>query len=381
MKRLLLKTLILCISGATGFALLSAADVKPDGEPSRSKGPQYSFSTTVSWGDEFNYTGAPDPAKWGLDEGNGFYGWGNQEQQYYTRRTDNAFVNGQTLKITAKAETYLGFNFTSAKLNTVDKRMFRYGRIEIRAKLPLKGGMWPAIFMFGEDHQWYNLNSWPECGEIDVIELNGNAPHLIHNHIHSGYFNYASGRPKGQQTVVSGNAGKFNNYRIDWTPGYIRWFINDVQSFEFKNDGGGHSHWPFDDWFNLVLALSVGGNFVGAIDQAALPQSYEIDYVRYYQLLGAYGKAPKIRPAAPVMAVSQVTKRKSESFTFAVRSKPPKSTIKWYANGSFIASGDSLKIPAITPVGSYTGAVVAVDNATGVSSKAVVITINVVPDP
>ncbi len=374
---------VCCIIGLTSLSVAYAGFFGPDlnGDRSVLSIEKYRFNPAISWGDEFNYTGAPDSAKWGLDEGNGYYGWGNKEQQYYTRRIDNAVVKGNTLQIIARAEAFHGFQFTSAKLNTLDKRMFQYGRFEIRAKLPVSGGMWPAIFMFGEDHQWYNLQSWPDCGEIDLIELNGNAPHLIHNHIHSGYFNYARGRPAGHQTSVSGNAGKFNIYRIDWTPDYIRWFINDVQSFEFKNDGGGHSHWPFDDWFNLVLALSVGGNFVGTIDQSALPQTYEIDYVRYYKLLGGYGKPPKIRPAAPVLAVKHAMKRKGESFTFAIKSKPSKSTIKWYANGGFIASGDAVTLPPATPLGIYTGAVTAVDKTTGISSKAVAISIKVVAEP
>jgi beta-glucanase (GH16 family) len=341
---------------------------------------EYEFSPTVTWGDEFTANGSPDSNMWGLDEGNGYYGWGNAEQQYYTNRTDNALISEGTLKITAKIESYNGFNYTSAKLNTREKRMFQFGRFEISAKLPATGGMWPAIFMFGEDHQWFNLQSWPDCGEIDVMEFNGNNPTIIHDSIHCGYYNYGNGRPRFNQTSIQ-NPQEFNNYRIDWTPDYIRWFINDVQSYEFLNDGGDHSHWPFNDWFNLIISLSVGGNFVGPVDQEALPQSYEIGHVRYYELLGNYNTPPKVKPAAPSVPVTEATKYENESFTFHITDKPANTTIKWYAYGTFVVEGDSVTFPTETPLGIYTGACVTVDNSTGIASEAVPIRLENLPVP
>jgi beta-glucanase (GH16 family) len=370
MKHYLLKTLIPCIFSIInlGSPLIAQANVDDTSK--------YRFSPTISWGDEFNYSGSPDTKKWGLDEGNGFYGWGNNEQQYY--RPENAVVSGSTLRIIAKAESYKGFNYTSAKLNTREKRMFQYGRFEIRAKLPVTAGMWPAIFLFGEDHQWFNLNSWPNCGEIDMLELSSNDNARIHQSIHCGHYNYKNGNLKFQKTHAK--TDKFNTYRLDWTPEYIRWFINGVQSFEVKNDGGGHSHWPFDDWYNLILSLSVGGAFTGTPNAAALPQTYEVDYVRYYKLLGDYQKPIKKKIAAPTLNTTGGTKYKSDYFYISVVTKPENSTVKWYAGGVEVYTGDFFAFPPKTPPGTYVGAAVAVNNTTGIASEPVTITVKVVTD-
>ena len=112
------------------------------------------------WSDEFNADGLPDPNKWGYDIGAG--GWGNNEVQYYTSRADNAVVINGALRITLKKESYNGSNYTSARLLTKDRFSFKYGKVEIRAKLPSGGGTWPALWMLGS-----NIGSvgWPACGD------------------------------------------------------------------------------------------------------------------------------------------------------------------------------------------------------------------------
>lgn len=386
MKHYLLKALIPCIFTIInlGSILIARANGGDTSIVNMSRGDtllrsadKYHFSPTISWGDEFNYSGSPDRTKWGFDIGNGYTGWGNNEQQYY--RAENAVVTGSTLKIIAKSESFSGYSYTSAKLNTVNSKMFRYGRFEIRAKLPVTGGMWPAAFMFGQNHRWYDYTQWPECGEIDVFELSSNNNRQIHQSIHNAFYNYAKSNPKFQKTSIA-NPDRFNNYRIDWTPDYIRWFINGVQSYEFLNDGGNHSHWPFDDQFSLILSLSVGGNFTGKPDVSALPQYYEVDYVRHYELLGNYPTPPVIdKPAAPTLNTTGGTKHASDYFPFSVVTKPVDSTIRWYFAGALQYQGDVLRIPPEAPLGTYVGAAVAVVD--GVESEPVVITVNVVPDP
>lgn len=123
---------------------------------------QYKFSPSITWGDEFNYTGAPDPKNWKMSSGNGYYGWGNHEIQYFTDRSKNVKVENGKLKIIALNESYNGFNYTSGKV--VSNKKQRYGRYIIKAKMPLGAGLWPAIFGFGERHKDYDLKTWPNCG-------------------------------------------------------------------------------------------------------------------------------------------------------------------------------------------------------------------------
>ncbi len=129
---------------ASGNYTVNVVAKSPGGQTA-SKSVQITVTVALSlvWSEEFDTPGAPDPAKWGYDLGAG--GWGNSELQYYTNRADNAVVSNGTLKIIAKAESYSGSNYTSARLLTKDKFSFKYGKIEARAKLPVGVGTWPAI--------------------------------------------------------------------------------------------------------------------------------------------------------------------------------------------------------------------------------------------
>ena len=137
-----------------------------------SKSIQVTVTVVLSlvWADEFNTAGAPDAAKWGYDIGTGSGGWGNNELQYYTNRPDNVFISGGTLKIIAKKETYSGSSYTSARMLTKDKFSFKYGKVEISAKLPVGVGTWPALWMLGNN---FTTVGWPACGEIDIMEHRG----------------------------------------------------------------------------------------------------------------------------------------------------------------------------------------------------------------
>ena len=129
------------------------------------------------WSDEFDANGAPNSANWGYNTGTGDNGWGNNESQYYTDRLDNAIVENGVLKITAKKESFGGSEYTSARLITAGKFEFTYGRVDVRAKLPAGGGVWPAIWMLGAN---FGTVGWPACGEIDIMEYVGNNLSLIH---------------------------------------------------------------------------------------------------------------------------------------------------------------------------------------------------------
>ena len=224
------------------------------------------------WSEEFNVDGAPDPTKWGYDLGAG--GWGNNELEYYTNRTDNAFVSGGTLKIIAKAESYSGSAYTSARLLSKGKFSFKYGRIDISAKLPGALGTWPALWMLGDNISSVN---WPACGEMDIMEMVGTTVNKIYGTLH--YPGHSGANGNGATTIISNSTGAFHKYSEIWDETTIKFLVDDVPYFTFSND----SSTPFNQNFFIILNVAMGGNFGGAVDPAFTSDTMEVDYIRVYQ--------------------------------------------------------------------------------------------------
>jgi PKD repeat protein len=237
---------------------------------------------SMIWSDEFSAPGAPDPSKWGYDIGAG--GWGNNESQYYTNRLENATVSNGTLKIVARAESFGGSNYTSARLLSRTKFSFKYGKIEVAAKLPTGVGTWPAIWMLPSDNGY---GTWPASGEIDIMEHVGYNQNNVHSTIHCSAFNGQRGNQKGNSKIVSDATTEFHDYRIDWTPYSIKGFVDDEQYFEYINDNTGFTTWPFNRKFHMILNIAIGGNWGGAqgIDDTIFPATMEVDYVKAYKLV------------------------------------------------------------------------------------------------
>ncbi|MEY3678844.1 MAG: hypothetical protein RI924_985, partial [Bacteroidota bacterium] len=212
---------------------------------------------SLFWSEEFNVDGVPNPIVWGYDIGTGSGGWGNQEAQYYTSRPENVSVSNGLLKITAKRETYGGMNFTSTRLLSKDKFSFKYGRVDVRAKLPAGGGTWPAIWMLGSN---FSTVGWPGCGEIDIMEHKGNDVNRIHGTVH--YTGRSGGNPDGATKVISNATTEFHIYSIDWTAGSIKFYVDDQLFHTVTNT----SNLPFNQNFFLILNVAMGGTFGGAID-------------------------------------------------------------------------------------------------------------------
>lgn len=242
---------------------------------------QWSFEKQVSWADEFNGEGLPAPANWGYDIGGS--GWGNNEKQYYTNSIINANVAGGFLTITAQKENLEGMEYSSARLVTKNKLDVLYGRIEVSAKLPEGRGTWPAIWMLPTD---FAYGGWPKSGEIDIMEHVGYDQNTVHFTTHSEAYYFKINTQKTSTKVIPTASTAFHKYRVDWTPDYIRGFFDDVQVFEFLNEGTGYKVWPFDKRFHLLLNIAVGGDWGGAkgIDDGIFPQKLLVDYVRYYKL-------------------------------------------------------------------------------------------------
>ena len=233
--------------------------------------------TNMVWAEEFDVDGAPDPAIWSYDLGDGcpnLCGWGNNEVQYYTDRADNVIVEGGSLKITAKREDFMGSEHTSSRLKSHQNFEFTYGRAEIRAKLPGGGGTWSALWMLGSD---FETNPWPAAGEIDIMEHVGNNLDEVLATTHDP-FNFG-GTGRSGSTQVSGATDDFHVYGVEWRDDEILFFIDDVIFHTVSND----SSLPFNKDFFFILNIAMGGNLGGAIDPGFTESTMEVDYIRVYQ--------------------------------------------------------------------------------------------------
>lgn len=233
------------------------------------------------WSDEFDYTGLPDDTKWSYDVGGS--GWGNNEKQYYTdKRLANASVKNGVLTITAIKEKFEGMDYTSARLVSKKKGDWKYGRFEIKAKLPKGRGVWPAIWMLSTD---WKYGGWPESGEIDIMENVGYMPDSVFGTVHTKAYNHAIGTQKGKSTYRNDLSDAFHVYALEWNENEIKIFVDQEQYFSFKNEKKSFKEWPFDQPFHLLLNIAVGGNWGGkeGIDDSIWPQAMEVDYVRVYQ--------------------------------------------------------------------------------------------------
>lgn len=226
------------------------------------------------WSDEFDVNGAPDPKKWTYDLGTGSNGWGNAELQYYTSRAQNVIVQGGVLKIKAMKESYSGSAYTSARILTKGLFAFKYGKVEVRAKLPEGKGTWPAIWMLGN-----NISSagWPACGEIDIMEHVGNDLNKIHGTLH--YPGRSGGNADSGTKIVPNVTTEFHVYKLEWSASSIDIFVDNQLVHSVANS----NKIPFNHDFFIILNVAMGGNFGGTVDPAFSGATMEIDYVRVYR--------------------------------------------------------------------------------------------------
>ena len=238
----------------------------------------------LDWSDEFNGN-ALDSTVWTHDIGAG--GWGNNESQYY--QANNAVVSGGYLTITARRENVGGAPYTSSRIQSSRKKSFTYGRFEMRAKLPQSQGLWPAVWLLGNNCNSFNLYGgnidWPSCGEIDGMEMigglaDGLGDYTTHGTLH--YLNAQNFNP--MPSFAYRNAAKlsedFHIFRLDWTPQSFSWSIDGVTyGTKLITADMEAFHRPYF----MLLNLAVGGNWGGWPDSTTvLPQTYVIDYVRHY---------------------------------------------------------------------------------------------------
>jgi beta-glucanase (GH16 family) len=225
--------------------------------------------SNLVFSDEFATDGAPDPTKWGYDLGAG--GWGNGELQTYTNSPTNAVVQGGNLVITAVRN---GNSYTSARLKSENKFEFRYGKVEFRAKLPAGAGTWPALWMLGQN---YATNTWPACGEIDIMEHKGFEPNIIHGTVH--YTGRSGGNGVTSRITATNVSSTYHIYKVIWSPQSIRFYVDNVLFHTVLNTNS----LPFNSDFFLIMNVAMGGTFGGPVDPAFTQSSMSVDYVRVYQ--------------------------------------------------------------------------------------------------
>ena len=233
---------------------------------------------TLVWSDEFDGTALS--SEWVHEIGNGNWGWGNNELQYY--RPENTTVGNGVLTITAKPQNFGGFNYTSSRIKTQGLKSFQYGRVDIRAAVPYSKGIWPALWMLGDN---ITSVSWPACGEIDIMELIGGTGYndrTVHGTIHwdqnGSHANYG-----GSNSLLSGMyAENFHVFSIIWDANEIRWLRDDVQYHVASITPAAMSE--FHENFFFIFNVAVGGNWPGNPDASTVfPQSMYVDYVRVFQ--------------------------------------------------------------------------------------------------
>ncbi len=235
---------------------------------------------TLVWNDEFDGSSL-NTEYWNYQIGTGTWGWGNNELQYYLK--ENVRVKDGYLSITAKQQQVSSSQYTSSRITTQGKKFFKYGRIDIRAAMPQGKGIWPALWMLGESHATVG---WPECGEIDIMEMVGGSgaglgDNKVHGTAHWDKDNrWASSG--GHYTLSSGIlADEFHVYSIVWNEYRIRWYIDDISYYSLSFSS---SMSEFKEAFFFIFNVAVGGNWPGSPDQTTLfPQSMHVDYVRVFQ--------------------------------------------------------------------------------------------------
>jgi beta-glucanase (GH16 family) len=239
------------------------------------------------WSDEFNGTdgSAPDSSNWAIQTGGG--GWGNNELESYTARTQNVQIQGGNLVITAIKEDYTGSDgiarhYTSARMQTKGLFSQQYGKFEARIKVPKGQGMWPAFWMLGDN---IDAAGWPACGEIDIMENIGKEPAMVHGTLHApGY------PPAGYGAAYTLPSGTFSDdfhiFAVEWESQQLRIYVDGSLYGTYTQSGSpSPSNWPFSTQpFFMLLNLAVGGDWPGNPDGSTqFPQQMLVDYVRVYQ--------------------------------------------------------------------------------------------------
>ena len=249
---------------------------------------------SLVWNDEFDGNGVINSQKWHHQTQLPYNGqsWFSNEQQHYTNRVENSYVSNGTLKIVAKKEVYtdqgVTKQYTSARLNS--KFAFKYGRVEVRAKLPTGIGTWPAIWMLGKNINelgaYWQLNgygtvNWPACGEIDIMEHWGNNQNVVSSAVHHPINgNLTIDEYIANDQYKSGVSDDFHIYAVEWSAKKITFSVDGINHLSYNPTIKNQYTWPFDAEQFILLNVAIEPSVIGTnFTQSGM----EIDYVRVYQ--------------------------------------------------------------------------------------------------
>ncbi len=236
---------------------------------------------TLAWNDEFDEN-TLNKNDWNIEHGNN-NGWGNHELEYYTSSPKNVYISGGNLVIEARKEKRDNFSYSSARINTKGKREFLYGRIDMRAKLPVDKGMWPALWLLGSN---ISEVGWPKCGEIDVMELIGKNPKEVVGSFHWLKSGAAEGTINNKYDLRGEDfSEKFHVYSLIWLRDSMQILVDNSPYVKVARQDFNDGVYPFDKPFFLLFNVAVGGDWPGnPVSTTTFPQKMLVDYVRYYRL-------------------------------------------------------------------------------------------------
>lgn len=224
------------------------------------------------WSEEFNGTQI-NTQQWNYDIGTGDWGWGNNELQYYTNQSANLSVSNGMATFRALDQPFGNSAYTSSRIQTKNKFSVQYGKIEARMKLPMGQGLWPAFWMLGQN---IDAVSWPNCGEIDIME------HVNNNPFVNGTLHWYQNGNQASGSSISTDITQFHLYSIEWDDTQIQWFVDGILYKTFNIQSSVHS--AFHQDFFIILNIAVGGLWPGSPDNTTIfPAEMQVDYIRVYQ--------------------------------------------------------------------------------------------------
>ncbi len=233
----------------------------------------------LKWEDDFTgQAGAlPNRVNWRFDVGTD---WGNAQLEYDTDRASNASLDGKgNLAIVARAESFQGSGYTSARLTTKGLHEEKYGRFEAHMKLPTGRGIWPAFWLLGAN---VDQIGWPQTGEIDIMEYRGQEPSVINGTLHGPGYSAINGFTRRFVLEDGRFDNDFHTFSVEWDEDQVRWSVDEHLYHEVKRSYV-PGKWVFDYPFYLILNFAVGGGYVGAPDGGTVfPQTMLVDWVRVY---------------------------------------------------------------------------------------------------
>lgn len=235
---------------------------------------------SLVWSDEFAGS-VLDQSVWNQEIGNGTGGWGNNELEYYTNSLKNTFLSNGNLIIEARKETLLGFNYSSGRITTQNKKNFKFGRIDIRAKLPVGKGLWPALWMLGAN---ITTAGWPACGELDIMELIGTYPSRVTGTMHWKDAGGHGSKGANFNSSAENFSQQFHVFSLVWAMDVLKWYVDDQLFLTTVKADVGVANYPFNADHFFIFNVATGGNWPGSPDASTVfPQRMFVDYVRVFQ--------------------------------------------------------------------------------------------------